>query len=483
MRRLLWKEYRERRLWAIPLMASVVGVIALGRAYTYCGDLSTFTGWVIPSALVAMLFGMSAYSSELAWETPDFLHSRPVSWKRMLAAKLVFGLGIIVLVVLLGALAFRLGAPEPYRRFASVVEIAPGVGLAMLWMGIPYLIGFCCSVVFPGTIGAILMLVAFGIAIAGEFAFLNRLALARDDLYLFAWFLALPLAALLVIRFGLTLSIASRVKRYALAVILVVGVLTTADTITHWDPWCSDVSGERKISISPDGRFALVIETRTSAKKERPYYDAGTVSIVRLADNRVATGIRMDFRDAGNWKAKQEQWDRWNSAYEIRWTPNGTAYIFDYNCVTDRHGKRRYVIPTMKMAASGRAQAQAIEGRPLPPPEIVNGKTVQSYVSYLMTSPDGRIASLLIYSLTSGWRLDFVDVERMRVLPVVLRDICKKETRGKYAWFRFPTLWWQSNDEIGYIDPNGQRRIVRVSVDLLLAGKSTETLRFTGSRR
>ena len=54
MKAFIWKEWREKRVWAIPLLASTVGVVALRQGYMFSGGFSTFT----PLAWLSILYSV-----------------------------------------------------------------------------------------------------------------------------------------------------------------------------------------------------------------------------------------------------------------------------------------------------------------------------------------------------------------------------------------------------------------------------------------
>lgn len=154
MAQLLWKEYREKRLWLLLVAGAVVFVVLMKSAYTFIGDWNPGRSlWDLLPCVLAILMGLSACSSELAGETASFLYSRPVSWKKLLLAKLAVGIGILAAAAIIGAIVYRVTCPAAYVRYATLGSLAQGVGEALLLTGLPYLVGFAMSVVLPGLLG------------------------------------------------------------------------------------------------------------------------------------------------------------------------------------------------------------------------------------------------------------------------------------------------------------------------------------------
>ncbi len=82
MRQLLWKEWRERRLWLLGWGASIIVFTAWGACSCFVGGVNSGNGWGLPWLMItAMFIGSGAYSSELAPGRAAFAYSRPVSWK------------------------------------------------------------------------------------------------------------------------------------------------------------------------------------------------------------------------------------------------------------------------------------------------------------------------------------------------------------------------------------------------------------------
>ena len=425
MKQLLWKEFREKRLWSIPMAASVVGVVALGQGYTYCGDFYTITGWIIPSIVAALLFGMGAYSGETAWGTADFLFSRPISWKKVLTAKLVFGIGVIAASAILGAVVYRVMCPAPYVRFAAFADLAEGVGIGMSIMLPAYLAGAACSVVFPGMVGAILTFVAIAVVSVGGLTLVQKVLGqgARLPFWLIpAWWVGAALAALLTARFGLTLSIGTRAKRYAVACVAA-GAFLSAAYFVPFETW-REKPQARDLRISPEGTHAIV--------REREYVEYApfhwtpikeSCYFVRLSDMRRSRLCDVD-----------------RNGYDYMWGPDGQVYYV----LTPPHARPAFEsqVVIQQMDAGGVVREEAVR---------VGRAGLDVYCSLCRSSPDRKLAMVRCWhrgTRRSNHWLEFVDIENARNLDLVI-------TNPKQSW-------WQSNTEVGYVDTEGKRRIVRV---------------------
>ena len=146
-------------------------------------------------------------------------------------------------------------------------------------------------------------------------------------------------------------------------------------------------------------------------------------------------------------KTRLRDVDRHN--YDYMWGPVGTAYyLADKTSYEQLSGGRRRVsehawaIVLWRMEADGEVQERRI-------PVGRQGKTTGCS---LMPSPDRKLAMVRCREhRDSKWLLswlEFVDIENARNLDLVITDPKRS--------------WWQSNTEVGYIDTEGKRQIVRV---------------------
>lgn len=269
MKSLLWKEWHEKRLWLIPLAISVLGMMPFG-GYTFCengGSLATALSFI-----VALLMGASSYASEIDSRSADFIYSRPVSWKKIIIAKLIVGLGMIISLSILAAVEYRFICPTPYAAFATLPALCIGIWQAVLMMGIGYMTGFVSSVILPGVTGSMLVLIVASVLAGLEVylvSYTNTSGLwGRNNTYainvlmlillLVSWGISMLIAAILTARFGITLSLNTRFKRFGLMVlcgVVIIGVvefvLVTKTKLIHLDPESTSIEAQ----ISRDGKF------------------------------------------------------------------------------------------------------------------------------------------------------------------------------------------------------------------------------------
>lgn len=234
MRRMLTKELREKR-W--PALAFMVILLAGTHLGVYSSLFAGSVGYLNPLALqlamlMTLIMGLVGYAGETSAGRADFLMSRPVQWKSLMAAKLIVGLGSILLIVAVAGLSYWLLLPSEYHQFAPLSRAALGMGLLLALAWISYLAGFVCSMVLPGVFGSGLTLALVwitGIITLWAFDYYHIKSLAWP---LFAAIASAPVAAIVIARFGLTLTAGERARRYALAVIAVVAMVSPIGYLT-----------------------------------------------------------------------------------------------------------------------------------------------------------------------------------------------------------------------------------------------------------
>ncbi|MDO8586026.1 MAG: ABC transporter permease [Armatimonadota bacterium] len=290
MRSLLLKEWREKRLWLIPLLATTAGFIALGMSYTFSGDLSTYSRWTWPSFLVSLLLGIDSYSRELSKGLVDFLYTKPASWRKTLLAKFTVGFGLIVASALIAAVVYRLCCPAEYVRLATPARLLQGAALATLLMGATYIIGAACSVAIPSPAGSYLVLAAAATLIGARGYLSSEVGqLAQGDAP-FWWASGIALgivaAGLVTVRFGLTLSTSARLKRYAAIALATALVFAPLDYALPRPGWVDRFSPPGIwSSFGPTGEY-LVCQDTAAAYHQPRSSDANTVWMARLADGK-----------------------------------------------------------------------------------------------------------------------------------------------------------------------------------------------------
>lgn len=417
MKALLWKELRERRLWLLPLLLSTLAVVLLRCGYTFCGFPNNY---IIPSAFLALLFGMTTYSGELGTGTVDFLYAKPASWKKVLLAKLIVGLGFVVATALAATAVYRLMLPGVYADFAGPLELAKGTGLAIAVMGVPYLFGFACSVVLPGMVGGVLVFLSVSVLcgmLYGLFERTAKVGRTMEDavfltIVLAACFVASLAAAVFTTRFGLTLGLATRVRRHILVMlpVLALTIVPTAHLVhASWD--------QEQLydgSVSPDGRYEILVRYIGLHRRNLDPWDrmslAGEAILVRLADG---SSVKLG-PDRTNWE----------------WVGN-VAYS---ECVgLDVPGD----LSLAKVQPGGSVRQHTI--------------TVPARSHASDAAPDNRVLALVTYE-GSYWQtrllVRFVDLHEARLLDMVIRNV--------------DSYRWRSSTEIEYTDIYGKRRVVEV---------------------
>ena len=424
MIRLLWKELREKRIWALILAISAIGPIIFGQSYTYLGEFANISGWSWFSILAAALLGTNTYSSEIAKGAVDFLYSRPISWKKILFSKVIAGLVIIIITSLLTAITYKLFVPEQYAKFATMPRLGVGIGQAFLILGYAYMVGIVCSVVLPGILGGVLTFFGLIALFSIEMAVLESYPL--DYVYewvMIGWAFGALIATIMIARFGITLRIPARIVRYLTVVILIVVCTTTIGFVFErpinriLNPMDSNWE-----SISPDGKYALV--TATAPYKNRKRYH-GTW-MVRLSDGK-RTIISSTI--VGNYAL---------------WCKPG-MFVAGYE----------HRIYKIQMDAQGKIHTRKLKldiGSPilLPSPDCKLMLLASAYRGkHSSTPPPAPPKALRTRALDrANVKLEFVEVDQLRKLPLTIIGARR--------------YWWQSNTKVGYIDLNGNRHIVNV---------------------
>lgn len=397
MRRLLWKELRERRLMLLVLVASTSGLIAFGNYHVMLNSVDS--AWIFLSVFAALCLGAGTYSSELAGGAADFARSRPISWKSMLAAKLLVGLGFVLVATLLMALTFRMVCPAQYLRFANPIDLAPSLAQAFGMMGTAYLLGFVCSIALPSTMGgvAVVFLVWFSCLLEIMYYQLHELVII-SGWSLSLRFVGAGVATVLISRFGLTLPTGWRTARLSV-IVLVFAIVGIPLNFTVPDSSFSKRSRDMSVSLSPTGKYAAVTSRETArAAQPRTY-------LVRIADGRrAALGLANDDILASS----------------VYWYKNTVA--------TSNGG----VFRVGRMDSSGRLRAITIRA-----------EGSGSAATPIRQTPAGRyIMRAPLYANGARTPVTVVDLDKMRELRVSLGPDIND-------------YWWQSDTEIGYLDRTG----------------------------
>jgi hypothetical protein len=427
MTRLLWKEYREKRLWLLLLLAGVVGPVIAGQGYTFSGSLDPITPWMFLSIVASFMLGAGAHSSELSGATADFIYSRRVSWKQIAGAKLIVGLGIVVATSLMGAVVYLALCPAPLLRFATMDRLGMGFVYAALFLGGAYLAGLVSSVALPGVFGGVLITLGLLSGMALHAAFLFDIpAMGRHDLfYLLGWAVGPLVSAVITARFGLTLPLRTRLLRYSL-----IAVLVSAAACQAWFlvPVPSSRHQPKVVFsiISPDQRYAIVNALPSEGRPD------GSLDVVRLSDKfrgRVGECI--------------------SDLYQVSWVDSTTAVI-----MWSRPSILK-IIPAKRLTFKHTLIHQ---------PESAASKEDMVWVP----SPDGRLGITAFTRYPGGPSLhnNFVSPDGIWYATSrtdLIQIVDGRSGKPVGPAIRSPKdFWWQSNTEIVYTDANGKRHIVRI---------------------
>ena len=435
MIRLVWKEAREKQYWALLLIAATVIPTLLRHGFSFCGDVWAFSRWAYLCVIVAAVLGASAYSTELAARAADFLCSRPISWKRVLLAKVAVAFGIIALAAILAAIAYRVTCPAAYTKFATVSRLTEGAGFAFALMAAGYLVGAACSVVLPGTFGGILTLLALVSAMGLHWLVLPLITPGGDPpalRYTASWStsgfaMGAVLAAILIVRSGLTWSAESRAARYGLVVGIVVLCALPLDLLLPRPPtWRMFPPDYEWSSVGPDAECAIAVwpspDTGQFATKSR---------MIRASD-RIEAGIDLPYRLFVPLPGSYYEMNGSLSSQGPIWTASNAA-AFPISQVQVWGVARMDGIAIVHMDTAGRTVETRIR--------------LAAYEPTILPSPDGRL--VMVGSNPMDRKiLEFVDTESCRKLGPTIEDVRE--------------YWWQSNREIGYTDSSNRRHVVRL---------------------
>ncbi|OPZ83428.1 MAG: hypothetical protein BWY76_02280 [bacterium ADurb.Bin429] len=403
MRYLLWKEWQERRLWLLLWLLAMLGMALVGKGPSPFG-FDVPAGWAMIPALFALLSGLAGYGSELVGGRAPFLFSRPVGWGRVLLAKVLPGVAVTLLGAILGAVAQRLTLPAHYHPFVTPLSLtlgALGIGSVMLAV---YLIGLACSTTLRGLAGAALALLLWlALIIAGVLSLESQSDVSPAWTF-FGGLAGLPLAGLVLARFGLTLAPGVRLARFALLLCapIILGVLldlTPANTLLN--------RPSTDVLVSPSGRHAIV---RQQAKNSEQSWWVTLDDGTRLPLPLVITGYQF-------------------------WLPNDRYLTAEYDDAPQRTGflcwyeKGRIVKREFPLDAGRYLQARDFQLSP-------DGR-------YLLYGAD---AALMLLNIATG------DTCALARLDAAIRA---KFSRHASPYRRF---WWQDAATVGYLDPVTEKR-------------------------
>ncbi|MHB0937741.1 MAG: ABC transporter permease [Armatimonadota bacterium] len=457
MKRLLWKEFRERRWWALAWALAILGVSLFGRGQAFYGEQGiTLTPLLPLPFVIGLLIGAGAYAGELS--RSQALFSRPITPRAVLAAKLLFA-AIICFGTPLLAAAIAWGIASDGTRFLmspwTLLSGAVGVG----WLyGLCYLFGLTCSVVIPGYAGGILTLATAALPLIAALAMAEWLGAwrsyssdpdgIRQSLHYYAYiagwifgcWLGVTCAGLSVSRFALVLSKEERVKRFTfvfLPVFLacgVVGILlptgAVARLLMHWEVV--------NASISPTGKYALVSEER------QPYTFGFALSPgeVNGSFGHARYLARMSDRERIPVLPKKFNYWQWS------WVTDEIAYSYDWDkdkllLVYPGRGTTRMLTMTHR---SIRPYCPSPDGRLL----LLYGRRSEKVLTHgIVDGREGKIEKIV----NSSHILQVVDLDSGRI--IVDREMEVLENRSLGAV-------WQDNDTLAYQRIDGQTEYLHI---------------------
>jgi hypothetical protein len=370
--------------------------------------------------------GAAAFTSELANKNADFLFSRAVRWWKLLLAKILAGLGMMLASAVIAAVVYRVLCPDQYVRFATLGGLGVGVLYGVVMMAIGYAMGLSCAAVLPGVSGSVLVaicLVMFSQALV-------ILAKGWSDViyfpyyYIYAVYLGPPVAMVLIARSRLTRPVASRAVLFAAVVVPIMFAGLVLDKLA---PARYSLPIEAAApNVSPDAKYVV-------------YWHAdGVAQITRMADSETRR-LPIVPTDVGR--------------YTFYWAGDSTLFF----PVFDNHG---YRLRTFRMGRDGNLAERSIkigpehQGYPLVIPSPKGGLAMVIWLSlsgrpFQPSEYEQRSTHTPgpedMHSSVTG-RVEPVDVLGGKSLGVIARDA---------QWF-----WWQTNDSIGYLNKQGVRHVL-----------------------
>jgi len=419
MRRLLWKEWHERRLWLALWAAATVVTAALGIGQSGLGAMPE--AWFQLPLALAVIAGLGGYGSELKGERATFLYSRNISWKAVLAAKLLPGLATAVLAPALGALAILVFSPPEYHHLLTPGALASGALTVAGFSGAGFLVGLGCSIILHGLAGSMLALF-IGIAAVSVYGFLlyEVLGISSAEISVMPAFLAAPFIALAIIaRFGIALSGAARLRRFLLVLLglfllcLVIDLSPPfrayARSLVHDDTYTNT-------SLSPTGHYALVTKTRN--EKSSRYF--------------------LDLRNGKRYPAPAAIF------------PNNGATSWlndDYLSIQRDKNREPSMLTVVRFTANG--------------PRTLTFSGLDFYGTRYLLSPDAKRLLLAKWDDLTVCDLETGAQRTLLRLPRPPRRLPRAKAKPTPY---LEDYWWQANNVVGYLDPVTKKRIlVRVS--------------------
>jgi hypothetical protein len=432
MRRCLWKEFRERRWWALLWVLAILASSLLGHQQAFCGEHPPLVGppfaieWSLLLLLLTPFVGVGAYASEYRQARALFIFSRPVPWQTLLGAKLLFGLIIACVTPLLAALLYRLFGPEAYRPYVTLPHLLQGAWPVMGKLMLLYLLGLGCSPLGGWLAGISLSLGMLVVPWVGMLAFLcmngaQGLKLYGMGFVFVSQIVGYVLSGLSLARFGLTLDTRSRGRHSTvpMVVCLAVGFIVSWWVTKWWQP-VATMSPWQCVEtiISPHGAYAVMrLERRLQKGNLFESPQESRAYLVRLADQKRLVQLPLT-RMEGEERSQYYFMGEWvTDELLLCWTQEG---LYRY---TPAHGLTKLAI--------------------------------EPYTDWGQTSPDGHHL-LLTRTLPQGpdeerrCEVGLLDLRSGRITPKVLMTVYNDN------------LIWCSRTEVAHWSGMKQRHIARV---------------------
>jgi len=438
MRRLFWKEWRERRWWALIWTLAILGIALFGGGQTFYGDhlLLTSPLQLLPLA-IGLLTGAGAYAGELARSQSVF--SRPINRRALLTTKLLMAAVICLGASLLAAVITWCIMPAPYRHLATPANLLSGaLGVAAKnWL--IYLLGLTGSVVIPGLAGGVLTLIAALLPLvavtalaelylpSGFYSFssedvsLHQYAVAAG--LTFGTWLGITAAGLSITRFAVVLGNDERIKRFTL-VFLPLFLLCGLTGVLLPEGVARRLLLHREVGltyISPTGQYAMVNEVwrpiniiYQPIQYPAPYGDMHY--LVRLRDHRHQSLPSMGIA-----------WGDWN--WNWHWITDKVACVYIL-------GKERLILI---YPDRGIAREVRLPGR-------------LTYLQ-LSPSPDGRLLPVKVQCNREVSSKNLPEVKHEYYQLLIVLDLQTGQIRGQWEIDNIyypPYIWWKSNDMLAY---------------------------------
>ena len=416
-KRLIWKEWREKRWWGLVFFAFVAAELALFQdGLSYGGHVQTISPWVFLLALPGLLLGLTTFSRETGYECQDFIFSRPIGWKRVLGAKLLIDCGLVLAGILAGGFLYRLLLPSAYAPFFSIWQLLSGVGLAFAVTMMGYLPGFGASVVLPGMLGGGVVLLLVGCAALVEFMVGVEYFDESDWKGLVgAWVLAVIITTVMMAKRGLGLSAKERARKYGIYVVVISTLMLcwTVPLANHLARQPADLGQDaamRVTDVSPDGRF--VIAERTTSTR-RPLA-AGEV-ITQNSDVFLKDMFLVRRSDGATYKLAGDAPEFWPGMLYEWAAPDSLILLPRYFS-----GKQSNKLAKLRMDSSGRIIQREAALQPYKYSFSYGRVTTDGHLAFILESvysgvPPGQSRGVKDKTpLFAGCGLDIVDLDSMK---------------------------------------------------------------------